>query len=231
MNYSITTPRFVVTIEASSDGLCRLTSPDHPALAQLRAKRLPPGDILYALKSAGINLLPVDSDAPTAKYVDAEVNGITMKDKDIESKLNEEVSYLSTSFDFLSSRWNNGLGAGKACVQVKETDAFTGGTDLVDYSMCVVEFDEQSSSSQDAPGVGVCVGGVKCCLVNSTEGPAFRSFGVELVDNTDGEVFFGKCLENIATKEAMDRVRGGEMDLLASTVRCLLQLTRPFSFC
>ena len=74
MNYSITTPRFVVTIEASSDGLCRLTSPDHPALAQLRAKRLPPGDILYALKSAGINLLPVDSDAPTAKYVDAEVN-------------------------------------------------------------------------------------------------------------------------------------------------------------
>ncbi|GMH83327.1 hypothetical protein TrST_g4346 [Triparma strigata] len=231
VNYSIITPRFVVTIEASSDGLCRLTSPDHPALAELRAKRLSPGDILYALKSAGINLLPVDSDAPKAKYVDAEVNGITLKAPEIESKLYEEVSYLSTSFDFLSSRWNNGLGAGKSCVQVKETDAFTGGTDLVDYSMCVIEFDEQSSSSEDAPGVGVCVGGVKCSLVNSTEGPSYRNFGADLVDNTEGEVFLGKCLENIATKEAMGRVNGGDMNLLASTVRCLLQLSRPFSFC
>ena len=135
---------------------------------------------------------------------------------------------LSTSFDFKSSRWSNSLGSERACLQVKETDAFTGGTTLVDYSMLMFEFDSGSISAANAPGLGSCPGGIKASLVRNSEGPSFRTFDDYSLG--EAEIHVGKCLKTIATEEAMERVEESA-GLLGVSVGCLLRLTGVFSFC
>lgn len=142
--------------------------------------------------------------------------------------LYDSVARLSTSFDFKSSRWSNSLGSERACLQVKETDAFTGGTTLVDYSMLLLEFDSGSSSAANAPGLGECPGGIKASLVRNSEGPSFRAF--DDFSLGQGEIHVGECLRSIATEEAMKRVDESE-DLLGVSVGSLLRATGVFSFC
>ena len=227
---TLKTPRFTVVIAATGQ-LCRLISPEIPQLAQLREQELEAGDLLNRLAAAGLNILPTDDDAAKCKYDGAEVAGVTLKNKALEDKLCKELSYAATSFDFRGSRWNNSIGSGKCCFQVKETDAFTGGSDLVDYNMATIEMDAQSQSALDAPDVTeVCAnGGLKCTLVDGGEEPASRAFDATLLAGTQSELYLISCLENIACKETIARVEASN-GIICSTVRSLLQLTRPFSF-
>ena len=133
------------------------------------------------------------------------------------------------SFDFKSSRWNNSIGKGRCCFQVKETDAFTGGSDAVDFSMAMIELDAESKSAENAPGIGNVVGGVKCSLVNGGEDNSSRAFDDELLANSSTELYLGENVRKLATPEAMYRVENIK-DNLSSTVGILLRLSRPFSF-
>jgi hypothetical protein len=227
---TLKTKRFDVVIAAVGTK-CRLIEPQIEALAELREQDMAPGDLLNKLQAAGLNILPDDEDAAAAKYDGSEVAGVTLKNQDIESKLCEELAILATSFDFRSSRWNNSIGSGRCCIQAKETDAFTGGSDLVDYTMCMVELDSESQSAKDAAeNTSVCVnGGLKCLLVSGGEGPASRAFDPDILPGTSSEVYLQTCLDNIACGETIARVNASD-GILSSTVRSLLQLTRPFSF-
>jgi len=233
---TIKTPRFTVVIAATGP-LCRLISPEIAPLAELRGQEMEAGDLLNKLQAAGLNILPEDEDAVSAKYDGSEEAGVVLKTRELEDKLCQELSYLSTSFDFCSSRWNNSVGKDRCCFQAKETDAFTGGSDLVDYNMVVIENDAMSQSAMDSLGgregdvvKEVCVnGGMKCLLVAGGEGPSSRSFDSALVDGMQSEVYLQSCLENIACKETIARVEKSS-GVMSSTVRSLLQLTRPFSF-
>ena len=230
---TITTPRFTVVI-AATGSFCRLVEPEIEPLAELREKSMEPGELLDKLQAAGLNLLPSDDDAPKCKYDGAEVSGITLKSKELEQRLCVELSYLATSFDFRSSRWNNSVGEEKCCFQVKETDAFTGGSDLVDYSVAVIEHDPTSQSALDAVGdwaPEVCPnGGLKCLLVTGGEEPEIRAFDADLAPGAQSELYLQESLKDIACVETISRVEKSD-GILSSTVRSLLQLTRPFSFC
>jgi len=113
---------------------------------------------------------------------------------------------------------------------VKETDAFTGGSDAVDYNMGMVELDAESKSRANAPGMGEVEGGVKWSLVNGGEENSSRAFDDSLLANSTTEIYLGENIKKLATPEAMSRVEGNN-DNLSSTVSTLLRLSRPFSFC
>ena len=230
VHYTVVTPRYTVKIAVRSGERCQLLSPDIEPLSKLREKVLEPTQLLNELKAAGINLMPVNDDAAKAKLADAEIEGLTLKRDEIERKVCEEVSYLCMSFDFKSSRWNNSIGKGKCCFQVKETDAFTGGSDIVDYNMGLIELDKESTSAMDAPEVGEVVDGIKCSLVVGGEEPSSRSFDNEILNDTQTELYMSKCVGNVSTPEGIARVEGSDGQV-SNTVRSLLQLTRPFSFC
>jgi len=229
VRFSLTTPRFQVTIVVK-DCKCKLLSPTLPALSEFNGNWYDPAELLFGLKSAGINLMPEDADSAKAKLDGAEVSGLTLKNKKIEEKVCDELSYLCTSFDFASSRWNNSIGGSRCCFQIKETDAFTGGSELQDYSMGMIELDEVSKSAKDAPGIGSVVGDVKCSLINGGEENSSRAFDDELVAGSSTELYLGKCVEKTSNPEAMHRVETNN-DNLSSTVASLLRLSRPFSFC
>ena len=113
---------------------------------------------------------------------------------------------------------------------MKETDAFTGGSDAVDYNMGMVELDAESKSRANAPGMGEVEGGVKWSLVNGGEENSSRAFDDSLLANSTTEIYLGENIKKLATPEAMSRVEGNN-DNLSSTVSTLLRLSRPFSFC
>lgn len=86
--------------------MCR-ASPGAWQLDGLYLKPLPPGELLYRLFNAGINIMPEDQDALKAvPYTKGAPPGLVVKTPKMETKLNEDVAMLSGSFDFKSSRWN-----------------------------------------------------------------------------------------------------------------------------
>ena len=92
VHLSIKTPRYLVTIVVGDDGLCRLSSPEVEPLASLREKRSSPGDLLYALQSAGLSLLPTKESAAEAKYFEATQPGVTLKHTDLNTMLCDSVA-------------------------------------------------------------------------------------------------------------------------------------------
>ena len=230
IHYTMQTPRFTVKIAAKSGGKCQLLEPQIGPLKELREKLLEPAQLLNELKVAGINLMPTDENATKAKLHNAEAPGLTVKTPEIEKKACFVVSHLCTSFDFMSSRWNNSIGKGRCSLQVKETDAFTGGSDLVDYSVGLIELDKESQTAKDAPEVGEVVDGIKCSLILGGEEPSSRAFNDQIMSGTETELYMSNCVKHICTPESLERVDASNGQI-NDTVRSLLLLTRPFSFC
>jgi len=90
VRFKLKTPRFEVVIGVK-DCKCKLLSPVLDELSEFNESWFDPADILYGLKSAGINLMPEDGDAAKAKLDGAEVAGVTLKDKLIEDNVCEEI--------------------------------------------------------------------------------------------------------------------------------------------
>jgi len=230
VHYTLVTPRYTVKIAARTGGKCQLLEPEIEPLKELRERLLEPAQLLNELRVAGINIMPADEMASKAKLHNAEAPGLTMKTPEIERKACYVVSHLCTSFDFKSSRWNNSIGKGKCSLQVKDTDAFTGGSDLVDYSVGLVELDKESQSAKDAPEVGDVVDGIKCSLILGGEEPSSKAFNDQMVSGTDSQLYMSNCVKHICTPESLARVDASNGQI-NDTVKSLLLLTRPFSFC
>ena len=141
-----------------------------------------PGELLYALRDAGINLMPVDADAQYALFpsdeaprADGSGGGapvpVECKTPDLEKKLNQDVSRVAASFDFTGSRWNRKVGKHRSVFQVRETSVYTGGNDeTFDYEMYLMEADSESRSARDAPDVGsLSAPGLKCSTIKQSE--------------------------------------------------------------
>eukprot|EP00520_Triparma_pacifica_P014923 CAMPEP_0118659370 /NCGR_PEP_ID=MMETSP0785-20121206/15073_1 /TAXON_ID=91992 /ORGANISM="Bolidomonas pacifica, Strain CCMP 1866" /LENGTH=635 /DNA_ID=CAMNT_0006552465 /DNA_START=32 /DNA_END=1936 /DNA_ORIENTATION=- len=206
IHYTLQTPRFTVKIAAKSGGKCQLLEPQIEPLKELREKLLEPAQLLNELRVAGINIMPTDENASKAKLHNSDAPGLTLKTPEIEKKACFVVSHLCTSFDFMSSRWNNSIGKGRCTFQVKETDAFTGGSDLVDYSVGMVELDKESQTAIDAPEVGEVVDGIKCSLILGGEEPSSRAFNPQIVSGTETQLYMSKCVKHICTPESLARV-------------------------
>ena len=225
---TLNTSRMAVVIEVHGTE-CRLLQPKLPELAELMAKRLRPGPLVAALKAAGINLMPRDTDAAPA--------GSTLKVSALEGKLCEEVASVAASFDFASSAYSRELGEARCAFQLRETSVYVGGNiETLDHSMVAVEMDGVSKSSLDAPGVGSLPDpAIKCSLVQAKEpaGPDYKGgapFDDAPLPGQTAKVYLKNCVKTIASEETIARVERAPLEF-QQTVQQLLHLTRPFSFC
>ena len=141
-----------------------------------------PGELLYALRDAGINVMPIDADAQYALFppeeaprADGSGGGdpvpVECKTSDLEKKLTQDVSRVAASFDIASSRWNRRVGKHRSVFRVRETSVYTGGNEeTFDYDMYLMEADSESCSARDAPDVGsLSAPGLKCSTIQQSE--------------------------------------------------------------
>lgn len=147
-----------------------------PQIEGLYLNELPPGELLFALRDAGINLLPLDHDAPNAVRVDEDPTeestvGIVIKTPELEAKVYKEFASAAMAFDIAHSRWNAKVSSQRSVFQMRETSVYTGGNlETFDYGMGLIEEDEESQSFRQAPDVGrIEAPAIKCSLVQQKE--------------------------------------------------------------
>lgn len=194
---------------------CQLLEPE---IEGLFLKELPPGELLFALRDAGINLLPLDHDAPNAVRVDedAEENavGIEIKTSELESKVYKEFASAAMAFDIAHSRWNAKVSSQRSVFQVRETSVYTGGNlETFDYGMGLIEEDEESQSFRQAPDVGpIEAPAIKCSLIQQKEEKVIPEIETKVVEEVevkkeeDGEAVSG----DDAKEEGEEKGEAGE---------------------
>ena len=102
VHFTLETSRVsAVTIQVRGN-VCQLVA---PPIAGLFLKPLAVGELLLALQEAGINLMPLDSDA---EKVSAWEDGsrIALKSTELERKIHRELASVAAAFDCCGSRWN-----------------------------------------------------------------------------------------------------------------------------
>jgi hypothetical protein len=189
VHFTLSTPR-VEQIKIQVRGaMCQLIDP--PILG-LHLKPLSPGELLFALCDAGLNLMPLDADA----------QDLEVKSPALEAKVYRDIALVASAFDVKSSRWNvkvsadlfhftqffvsafpmkhsnlllplflHQLSKDRSAFQVRETSVYTGGNaETLDYFMALVEADTESLSHRLAPGIGQLADpGMKCALIQQSE--------------------------------------------------------------
>ncbi|PRP81577.1 hypothetical protein PROFUN_01084 [Planoprotostelium fungivorum] len=83
------------------EGYCRVFEPMELELYRLEQGKFTPIELLRALSSSGINILPDNNTAIQVK------DHVTIKDPTLEKKLCKEISQMAGTFAFRWSRWNN----------------------------------------------------------------------------------------------------------------------------
>jgi hypothetical protein len=158
VHYILRTPRVECVKIQVRGAVCQLLAPPIPGLHR---RFLGVGELLFALRDAGLNLMPLDGDARE--------QGV--KSAALEAKVHGDVARVAGAFDLKSSRWNAQVGKDRAAFQVRETSVYTGGNvETFDYSMALVEADIESLSHRLAPVVGsLSAPGIKCALVQQSE--------------------------------------------------------------
>ena len=93
VHFTLSTPR-VEQIKIQVRGaVCQLID---PPIEGLHLKPLSPGELLFALRGAGLNLMPLDADAV----------GYDVKSSALEAKVYRDIALVASAFDLKSSRWN-----------------------------------------------------------------------------------------------------------------------------
>eukprot|EP00567_Pseudictyota_dubia_P001741 CAMPEP_0197465878 /NCGR_PEP_ID=MMETSP1175-20131217/64765_1 /TAXON_ID=1003142 /ORGANISM="Triceratium dubium, Strain CCMP147" /LENGTH=632 /DNA_ID=CAMNT_0043001901 /DNA_START=232 /DNA_END=2130 /DNA_ORIENTATION=+ len=228
VKFKLVTPRFQVVLHISGSN-CTLVAPDIPELSKLKGISQSPAQLLAKLSRSGLHLLPMDSDAAKMER--------TMKMHNIEERACGDVSILSTAFSIESSRFNSLLGRGQICYEIRESDTFTGGCDPSPMATALVEIDSESASARNAPGakeVPAHCGNIRCSIVKGAEeGPESipdTKFNTAAKDGTESSLFMSQCVPSLSSSEAMERVWSSS-PLISETVKQVLELTRPFTFC
>jgi hypothetical protein len=171
---------------------CQLLQPE---IDGLYLRELPPGELLFALRDAGINLLPLDHDATSVVRVNQDGEdedstvGIEIKTKELESKVYKEFASVAMAFDIAHSRWNSNVSSRRSVFQIRETSVFTGGNmETFDYGMGLIEEDEESQSFRQAPDVGPIVApAIKCSLIQQREEKPIPEIESREIDKADVE--------------------------------------------
>ena len=100
---------------------CSLVGPtDVVELTHLLKKEMSPAQLLLALQRCGINLMPVNDDAAFVAFADGGDSPV-VKNDDVERRTLEDVAGLAAAFSATYSRWNQGAGADKCVLRMKET--------------------------------------------------------------------------------------------------------------
>lgn len=95
--FTVTTPTREIGIEIG-EGVCSLASPDDPPLKHLIGKAMEPLLFLSALASAGINLVPQDSDFP--------LDELLPKERQFEDAVYAELGLAAAQVSLKCSKWN-----------------------------------------------------------------------------------------------------------------------------
>ena len=95
--FTVTTPTRDIGIMIG-EGVCSLASPDDTPLKHLIGKAMEPLQFLSALASAGINLIPKDSDFP--------LEGLKPKEREFEDAVYAELGLAAAQVSLKCSKWN-----------------------------------------------------------------------------------------------------------------------------
>jgi cancer susceptibility candidate protein 1 len=95
--FTVTTPTRDIGI-AIGEGVCSLASPDDAPLKHLIGKAMEPLQFLTALASAGINLIPQDSDFPLEE--------LQPKERQFEDAVYAELGLAAAQVSLKCSKWN-----------------------------------------------------------------------------------------------------------------------------
>jgi hypothetical protein len=113
VHFTLATPRAVVKIQVRG-AVCQLLA---PPIQGLHLVALSAGELLFALRDAGLNLMPLDGDARPPWR---------LKRAAVEAKVHADVAAVAGAFDVKSSRWNAMLGEARfKCAKRRSTRAAT----------------------------------------------------------------------------------------------------------
>jgi len=112
-----------------------------PELEHLRGLKSTPGYIMLELKKSGILLLPEDRDA--------DICGVTPKDKEVEEMAIFNISLAARTLAFCNTKWNNALGPDMCGVRWREN----------------LEYDETFAENDEADWKSVAFWSNKCALM------------------------------------------------------------------
>eukprot|EP00753_Platysulcus_tardus_P001040 PLAT10987.1.p1 GENE.PLAT10987.1~~PLAT10987.1.p1 ORF type:complete len:714 (+),score=444.93 PLAT10987.1:82-2142(+) len=212
---TLTTPNFAVTIDIGA-GWATLVAPMDPELDGLRGQQLPPGVLLRQLAKSGLNLLPIDADASSTLSEGKEDVYIAPKAAELEKTVIDDVCRAVAAFTLGGSRWNQGVGASKAVLRVRETlDFGEGGEDRGNWETVIYQLDEGIEH------------GVKCAFVASKEDD--RAFSGKLSEGEETHTYLAKALPGHCTPEALDRLHSSSVQFQES-VKQIMHLLRLLSF-
>uniref|UniRef100_A0A7S4JDS1 IC97/Casc1 N-terminal domain-containing protein n=1 Tax=Odontella aurita TaxID=265563 RepID=A0A7S4JDS1_9STRA len=230
IEFKLCTPRYEVVFHITGSK-CTLISPDIQELSEIRGTPQSPSQLLAALSRSGLHLLPSDSDA--AKM------GKSLKKCEIEESACCDIGFLSSAFFVKSSRFNSLLGRSQACYEIRESDVYTGGCDPSPMLTALHEIDSGCASVNNAPGAKEvpthCGNVVRCSIVQGAEQGLETSadaacFNTGAKDGTESSLYMSYCLSPLSSAESMARIKSSS-PLLSETVKDVLGLTRPFTFC
>jgi hypothetical protein len=120
---------------------CYLIEPSLHQLKDILNKAHTPEKLLSILSTRGIHILPSKCNATNT-------DNSSLKKKEIDDRFCEDASLLCFAFDIKSSPHNADLDASKAMYIIKESDVFTGSSDIFPMYQMMMEFDENMDSAE-----------------------------------------------------------------------------------
>lgn len=209
---SVETPRFDLRFHVL-ESYCYLVEPDLPQLKDLIHQTHTPEALMMMLSQKGIYLLPgihnMYSTNDSSCIDDTTISNT--KCREIVNRFNEDMSLLCFSFEAKSSRETSKLDRTKAAYEIKESDVFTGCSDLfpMHQFVMVCETDEDLGNDQ------------KCGKVFCTTRNPKHNDNLVLLD--DAHVYPWFNLKELSSPEAYDRIDTSS-PVTSNTMRKLLNL-------
>lgn len=209
VEYIIETPYFEINVYIFGSQ-CMLVSPTLPQFKHIIGKEISPSQLILALQKCGVYLLPKDTHIMHTKKV-----------KEIEELFYDDVSILCTSCISENNYMNAKLGKNKSVYEINN------------YKV-LMEMDSTRAMEFEKPGSN-CLpeecGKVRC-YVTEDEGEEFinETFDFSIREGTESSISALFCLPAITIAEVMKKAEFVS-PLVGNTVKELLQLTKPISFC
>lgn len=229
----------VVDIRSSSCQLLQAKQgAKHAMFADLIGVFSSPGVLLYKLQRRGLNFLPAPADT-------ARIESLPQPSKSavIEMPVLEAISRTANALDVLSCpAWNQRqsphIGESRIGLLVRETSAYTGSSEVLDYDCVLAELDAVSESYNRATDGGILPSGLDSVKYTLVMGNRYASYNpLEAVNVSfshaprPGEcatLHLVKAMTNRVTEETMTRIAGANVKF-QKNVFTILRLVKPFS--
>ena len=216
VEFLVETPRFFVRIQVIGIN-CYLIKPQLSQLSDILHKPHTPERLLLMLSQRGIHLLPYES------QFSALHDSSMKKNRLIEERFYKDMSLLCFSFDVKSSPHNAILDSSRAIYNVRESDTFTGNSNMLPMYQIMMTFDKNDNfiRSDEKKNANICNANerVFCSLTDAND----------LSVTNDAHLYSIFTLKTHCSPEAYNRV---EMSSPCSgeTMKRLLWLVNPINF-